>query len=450
MNEISNKRHLTQTVRLALPLIIGQISVVAMSFVDTIMAGRLSAVTLAAVAVGSSIWATAILFMMGILMAIPPLVSSLDGAKKHHEIGPLMRQFMWLALLLGGVFFFVVRALHPLLLLFDTKPEVVPHAVGYIDAISWGVLPLALFLTFRYLADGLSITKTTMYISFLGLLLNIPFNYVLIYGHLGFPALGAAGCGYATSAVIAIQMLVFAAVTHRHPRIARVMLFGRFEKPDWAEIRRVLRMGLPIGLSMFAEVGFFAAVTLLSSSLSTDTVAAHQIALNIISLLFMVPLGLSMAMTIRVGNAVGRKRLVDIRRAGWLGMALVLGTQAFSAALVLLFPEHITALYTGDQAVAGIAVRLLFLAALFQLSDGLQVAAAGALRGIKDLNFIMYSNVFSFWALGFLASWFLCFQLGHGAVGLWIGMIVGLTSAAVLNVARFAAMTRSKDKIKGL
>lgn len=442
MEAMSYKRHITQTIKLSLPLIISQITVVAMTFVDTVMAGRLGSITLAAVAVGSSLWSTAILFVFGILMAIPPVISAMDGANERHKIAPFFRQALWLALILGVVFTGVILVMDPLFALFNTQPEVIPEAEAYLHALAWGVLPLSFFVTFRYLADGLSVTKTTMYVSFLGLLLNIPLNYILMFGKLGLPQLGAQGCGYATAIVLFVQMVAYVIITHKHRVMGSLQVFSHFDRPNWGEIWRFFRLGFPVGMSMFAEVGFFSVITLLASSLATETVAAHQIALNFSSLLFMVPLGLSMGITIRVGNAVGRKHPVDIKHAGFYGVVMVLFTQLFSATITVLFATQIVGLYTTDAAVAGIAVSLLFYAAVFQLSDGIQVASAGALRGIKDMNFIMLSNLFSFWILGFVASWYLCFEVGMGAPGLWIGIIVGLTAAAFLNTLRFWHKTR--------
>ncbi|WP_395372902.1 MATE family efflux transporter [Marinicella sp. W31] len=442
MQTTTLKRHIVQTVRLSLPLILGQLMVVSMSVVDTMMSAGLGSVTLAAVGVGSSVWAMAILFVFGILMAIPPVVSEMDGANNQHKIAPFMRQVLWVALILGILFTVILNMLTFLFDLFNTQAEVIPHAVGYVKAVSWGVLPLSFFIAFRYLADGVSVTITTMYISAFGLALNIPLNYILMYGKFGLPELGAVGCGYATALVLFLQMIAYAIVVHRHKVMGPLKIFSQIDAPNWSEIKRFFILGFPVGMSMFAEVGFFAAVTLLSSSLTTDVAAAHQIALNFSSLLFMIPLGLSMGITIRVGNAVGRRNPIDIRRAGLSGIAVVMVTQFFSAALVLAVPALIVSFYYASPAVSAIATQLLLYAAIFQLSDGLQVAAAGALRGIKDMNYIMYSTLFSFWPVGFFCSWYLCFERNMGADGLWIGLIAGLSSAAVLNLLRFHFKTR--------
>ena len=443
MKPLPIKRHLSQTIKLSAPLIISQITVMAMSVVDTVMAGDLGPTTLAAVAVGSSIWATAILFIFGLLMAVPPVVSEMDGAKNHQKVAPFIRQALWLCLFMGVFFMLLLRQLHPLLDLFKTQEEVIPHAIGYINGISWGVLPLSFFIAFRYLADGMSITKPTMLVSFLGLMCNIPLNWIFMYGKFGMPVLGAAGCGYASALVLVVQMVAYALVVKHHKVIKKLEVFGRFDRPDWPEIWRFFKLGFPIGVSMFAEVGLFSVVTLLASSLSTATLAAHQVALNYSSLLFMVPLGLSMGITIRVGNAVGRKNPTDIRNAGLYGITLVLATQLMAVCSIIFGGAWVVSMYSSDPAVNEITVGLLLYAAIFQLSDGIQVAAAGALRGIKDMNFIMLSNVFSFWALGLVASWYLCFKAGYGVKGLWMGLIVGLTSAAVLNLSRYWYKTKA-------
>jgi len=303
---------------------------------------------------------------------------------------------MWLALILAIFSFIILRNLPPVFELMGTRPEVRPDAIGYLKAISWGIFPFTLFLAFRYLADGVSHTRYTMYISFLGLLLNIPFNYVLMFGKLGFPALGVRGCGYATAAVLFCQMLAYGAIIARHRNFKPFAVFAHWEKPDWDEIRRILKLGFPIGVAVFAEAGFFSV-------------------LNFASLLFMIPLGLAMAITIRVGNAVGRKCPEDIRRAGWVGIALTLLTQTVSALILFTWP------------------------------DGLQVAAAGALRGLQDTRFLMFSTILAFWGVGFVVSWWLTFEKNMGAEGLWIGLIAGLILAAILNLWRFYQKTRPDE-----
>jgi len=440
----SKKYHIQQTIKLSIPLVISQLTVMMIGVVDTIMSGRLGTLPLAAVSIGGAIWAIGVMFVLGILMATPPMISELDGAKKKNEIGSLVRQLMWLALIIGIFFFVVLRNLTPLFELFGTQPAVIPFAISYLKAISWGILSFPMFLVFRYVADGLSHTKMTMYISFLGLALNIPLNYVLMFGKFGFPALGVAGCGYASAIVITIQATVFGLVLAKHRWFKELHIFSHFEKIDKKVIFTVLGIGLPIGMALFAEGGFFSVVTMFASKLEPEVIAAHQISLNFASVLFMVPLGMSMAITVRVGNAVGRKSTTDTRRAGMIGIGLIFIVQIFLAGFIFLFPEFVVNLYTKDIKVQNIALQLLFFAAIFQMSDGIQVAAAGALRGIKDTQFLMYATTIAFWAFGFSVSWWFCFEKDMGAKGLWIGLIMGLSVAAILNYIRF----NSKTKIK--
>ncbi len=437
MTEQSKKYHIQQTIKLSIPLVISQLTVIMISVVDTIMAGRLGTIELAAVSIGGAIWGVGVMFVLGILMAVPPMISELDGAEEHHKIGPLARQLMWLALIIGFIFFLLLRNLTPLFELFGTRAEVIPYAVSYLHAISWGIISFPLFLVFRYIADGLSHTRMTMYISFLGLALNIPLNYVLMFGKLGFPALGVAGCGYASVIVIFAQTITFALVMAKHRWFHSLQIFSHIEKINTTVFKTVLAIGLPIGMALFAEGGFFSIVTMLASRLSPEVVAAHQISLNFITVLFMFPLGMSMAITVRVGNALGRKSPIDTRRAGMIGIGLIFIMQIFLACFMFAFPEFVVKIYTNDPAVTDIALQLLFFAAIFQISDGIQVAAGGALRGIKDTAYLMYSTSIAFWIFGFATSWWFCFEKNMGAVGLWVGLIIGLSIAAILNFIRF-------------
>jgi MATE family multidrug resistance protein len=442
MSEQSKKYHIQQTIKLSIPLVISQLTVMMIGVVDTIMSGHLGTIPLAAVSIGGAIWGVGVMFVLGVFMAIPPMISEFDGADEHHKIGPLVRQLMWLSLIIGFVFFIIIRNLTPLFTLFGTRLEVIPFAIDYLQSISWGILSFPLFLVFRYVADGLSHTRMTMYISFLGLALNIPLNYILMFGHFGIPAMGVSGCGFASAIVITIQTIIFGLVLTKHRWFRYLSIFSHIEKIDKAVIFKVLSLGLPIGMALFAEGGFFSVVTMLASSLSPEVIAAHQISLNFASVLFMVPLGMSMAITIRVGNAVGRGSKIDTRRAGMIGIGLIFIVQIFLAGFMFAFPEMVVNLYTKDIDVQNIAIQLLFFAAIFQLSDGIQVAAAGALRGIKDTKFLMYATIIAFWGFGFAASWWFCFEKNLGAVGLWVGLILGLSIVAVLNFIRFHKKTK--------
>ncbi|MDX1569150.1 MAG: MATE family efflux transporter [Xanthomonadales bacterium] len=429
------------TLRLAVPLVIGQATNVAMVFVDTVFAGRLSAPDLAAVAIGGTVWSTINLLVLGTLLAVPAFVANYDGAGERHRITAFVRQAAWVALAMSLCSFVALRHFEPVLALLGIEPEVVPLAGDYLRAISWGAPFYAAFFLFRFLSEGLGLTRPAMYFGILGLLLNIPADYVLMYGKLGLPALGAEGCGYATALVLAAQcaLLGWFIATARPYRFLR--LFSGIDRPDPAAIREILTTGLPIGFAVFIESSLFLCATLLMGSLGTVEVAGHQVALNFAALMFMIPLGVTFAITIRVGNAAGRRDWAEVRFRGLSGMKLILGTQAVSAMIMFLFPAAIASIYTANIAVQDVAIQLLFYAAIFQFSDGAQVAAAGALRGIKDTRIPLLLMVVAYWIVGIPLSYYLGIKLGGRGAGIWIGLIVGLTIAAGALLWRFLYLT---------
>jgi MATE family multidrug resistance protein len=432
--------------RLAGPLILGQLAGVLMTFVDTVMAGRLSAEALASVAAGAALWHTIMLAGLGTLLAVSASVAQLDGAGKHGAIGPLVRQALWIAGGLTVVTVALAFCAGPLIEALEIAPSLHSTILGYLRALLWGAPAMYAFLALRFLCEGMEISRPVMYFGFIGLGVNVVANYGLIYGHWGLPALGAIGCGYATSAVWWTQLMGLVVYIRRHPRLASLDVFNHLERPRLRPISELLRVGVPIGFSLFVEVSMFAGVALLMGSISAVAVAAHQIAINVASTTFMVPLGISLATTVRVGNAAGRGDLEAVRRSGWLGIQLALAAQVLSAVFLVTLPGPIARIYSADQGVITIAIQLLLLAAVFQLSDGLQVSAAGALRGLKDTRGPMIVTVVAYWLLGLPFGYWLCFQRDLGPRGLWIGIIGGLTVAGVLLAARFRGLARSKER----
>ena len=344
-----------------------------MNFVDTVMAGNLGPRALAAVAVGGSLWMMVALFIMGVLTAVTASVSQLFGARKQEEVGHFVRQALWLGQGLGLVCFLVIRNADPLLYWLEIEPEIIPITLGYIDAITWGLPALCAFVVFRYFSAGVSMTRPILVISLIGFVTNIAGNYVFMYGQLGLPPMGAVGCGWASALVMWMNLLCLVTYVGLHPYYRPFRIFKRFDWPRHVDLVGTLRLGLPIGISVFLEASLFATVALLMGSLGTTTVAGHQIAINFASITFMIPLGLSIAITVRVGQAMGRGSQSDARRAGFVGVCLALGFMAISAVAILLFPERIVSIYTDDAAVELVAIDLLFMAAIFQLSDGSQV-----------------------------------------------------------------------------
>jgi MATE family multidrug resistance protein len=429
---------------LALPLALGQLAAMLMSVVDSLLAGRHGLRTLAAVTVGSSIWNVALFACVGLMLALPPSISQLNGAGRRDEIAPLWRQAAWIALALGAVLAVLVWCSPLLLAPIGIVPEVRAQATEFLQAIAWGAPALALYFCFRYLSEGLAWTPPSMVAGVAGLLVLAPLGYALMFGAGPMPELGAAGLGYATAFVLWLQAAGFLLYLRRDRRFADLQLFARLERPHWPTIRGLLALGLPMGVSIFMEGSLFVATALLIGRIGAVDVAAHQIALNVASVCFMLPLGIAMATTVRVGHAVGAEDRSAARYAVAAGFALGALTQAAAATLLVFGGAWIAGFYTRDAAVAGLAVGLMRYAAVFQLPDGVQVLSAGALRGLKDTRVPMFITILAYWGVGLpLGAWF-GLHLGGRAPGLWIGLILGLTVAAVLLALRLRGQLQAR------
>lgn len=437
------KKEGLKLVAIGSPIIATQLLRMGLNFTDTVMAGNLSALDLAAVAIGNAIYMPIGIFCMATLIAINPVVSQFLGARKFEEIGKSARQMFWLILMLSIPAFFLLRNLDIVMHLMGVTPEIIPIADGYLKAISWGILPLLAYAGVRYFSEGLSVTKPAMYIAAASLILNVGANYVLMYGKLGFPQLGAVGTGYATSIINFFGAVVFIVFTASFKPFKRFNIFERTTGPEWKYIRELIRVGVPNGISSSMEVLLFATVSLLMGTLSVKAAAAHQIAINVAATMFMIPFGLSMAISQRVGFSVGQGSMEKARFRGFVGIAICAGVMTLTAMLLFLAPKFIISIYTDDLEVAGVAISLLFMAAVFQISDGLQVGAFGALRGLKDTRVPMIVNFISYWLIGFPTGYILGIHLGYGPEGLWIGLICGLTVAAGLHNFRFNKLSKS-------
>lgn len=447
------KNHLTEvarTLELAIPVVIGMVASFSMNFVDTVMAGRLpnKEIALAGIATGGAIWSGTMMFMLGMLMALQPVVAQLDGAGERFKGGSEVRQALWIALGVAAPFVLILLSGGTTLQWIAIDPEITPTSVQYMRALSWGAPAMCFLLVLRFFSEGSGHTKPTMYMGLLGILLNVPLNYILMFGKLGFPAMGARGCGLATSVVIWSQlvMMVFYVRFHRHFR--EFELFSRWEWPRWRSIANLLKIGLPIGGAIFVEGALFIGATLLIARLGALPASAHLIAMNFAALVFMVPLGVGSAITTRVGNALGRREPEAARYAGLIGLLIILFSQTVSASAMLFFPEFIVRIYTSDAEITAIAVTLLFYSAIFQYADGIQICAAAALRGLKDTLFPMFINIISFFFVGLSVGYYMTFTKQMGPAGMWIGMIAGLSFAAVLLTGRF--WIKSGQLIRGV
>jgi MATE family multidrug resistance protein len=430
------------TAVLAAPLVAGHLATGLIGFVDAAIAGHHGTETLAAVAVGAALYALPMMLPMGTLMALPPAVSQLDGAGRRADIGPLFRQALWLAFALGlAMFAFMTMAGHALDPM-GIAADVRPGARAFLHGIRWGAPALTLYLAMRYLSDGLHWSLPTMLFGFGGLVVLVPLGYMFTFGYDGLPGLripemGAGGLGLASAVMLWAQALGFALYLGCSRRFAPLALFAHFEWPRRAPVVALLRNGLPIGVTVAMEGGLFIVTALLIGRLGALPVAAHQIAINVSALCFMVPFGLAEATTVRVGHARGRGSMDGVRRAAMAGYALALFTQTCSALLLLAGNGLLVSLYTRDAAAATLAASLLLYAAAFQFPDGIQVVSAGALRGLGDTRVPMFLAAFAYWGVGMPLGAGLGLGLGWGPKGMWIGLIAGLGVASVLLGWRF-------------
>lgn len=436
------KREATILLRIGFPVMIGNLLQVSMSFVDTVMAGNLSPEDLAAVAVGSSLLMPIFILGIGILMGISPIVAQHFGARRLDQIGPTAKNGLILAVLIGIPSALALWFIEPVLSFMNVDESLFPKTVGYTQAVSFGIIPVYIYLALRYFNEGLANTKPAMWISLIGLLFNIGGNYVLMYGKLGFPAMGAVGTGYATAIVMSVMGVMMLVYTYRKKAFAEYEIFKDVYLAKKRHLVELIRIGGPIGMSMWMEVTMFAVVALMIGSLGTLEVAAHQIALNFASVTFMLAFGVSSGITVRVGHVFGRYGMADARYSGRVGILIATAFMGFTGVLMFAIPEAIIGLYTSDPELIERAIALLYMAAIFQLSDGLQVSGSGALRGLKDTTIPMYVNFLSYWVIGLPSGWLLGIHFGYGPEGLWIGLIAGLSVAALLHNVRFHLISR--------
>lgn len=425
--------------RLATPLIVAQITFIGMGVLDTIMAGRLGERELAAIAVGSNIWMQAFVLFMGVCMACSPIVAQRAGARQvPQEIGEFVRQALMVAVGMGVVWVLLVRLIaSPVINLLGLTPETAEMAYQYLIAESWSGLVFSLCFTLRSSAEGLGLSRVVLVTGIAGLSTKVIANYCLVYGHAGLPAFGVVGFGWATVVSSVVMLATYALQYFWEPQLRALRVFRARWPRLRAESLEVFKLGVPIGLILFAEVAFFGCTALLMARFGDAAVAAHQVAINFTSMVFMVPLGIGLATTVRVGNATGAGDNALALLSGKVGMLLGLGFALFSSALMGLRPQWVTDVYTQVPTVAVTAQAFLQLAALFQLVDCLQATANGALRGIKDTRVPMIISIAAYWLIGMPAAYLLAFTAGYGPNALWWGFTIGLTVAAIGLSARF-------------
>ncbi|EPL6455955.1 MULTISPECIES: MATE family efflux transporter [Providencia] len=437
---------------LGIPIVLAQFSQTAMGFVDTVMAGSVSEIEMSAVAVGFSIWLPAILFGQGLLMALTPIVAQMNGSGRRNLIGDQIQQGLWLALFLAlGIMCLLYNSQLIISNMPHIDPELADKSVRFLHAIMWGAPGYLFYQVYRSQCEGLSKTKPGMVIGFLGLMVNIPINYIFIYGHFGAPALGGVGCGVATASVYWAMCMMMRWYVKRASAQRDIRPTVPFTSPNPLILKRIIVLGTPIGLALFFEVTLFAVVALLVAPLGVVAVAGHQVALNFSSVMFMFPLSLGIAATIRVGYNLGQQSTEAAKVSSYTGLAVGLMVATITAIFTAVFREPIAMMYNKNPEVVVLASSLMLYAAIYQLSDSVQVIGAGILRGYKDTRSIFFITFTAYWLLGLPTGYILALTdyIGPamGPKGFWIGFIVGLSAAAVGMATRIMWIHKQPEQV---
>ncbi|MFP4227723.1 MAG: MATE family efflux transporter [Salinivenus sp.] len=436
------RNELSATLRLAGPVVAAQLAHVSMSFVDTVMVGRLGPEALAGVALGNTAFFFFAIMGMGMVRAVGPMVSQAVGAEDPATVGRSVRQGLWLALALGTAIFVFLSSLEPILRWTGQGAVAREGAMAYLRAIRWGIVPFLGFVALRSFVEGLSRPLPVTIISFIGVGLNIGANELLMFGRWGLPELGLAGTGWASTIVFSVLFGLLAVFVHRTAPFSAHEVFARLREPDPTFLRELVYIGAPMGASRGIESSLFMVTTVMMGTLGTTALAAHQVALQCAAFTFMVPLGIGMAGTVRVGQAAGRQEEAGARRAGAVAVGLAATFMTAAAVLFWTVPRPIVGLYldlsvSENAPVVAQAVQLLALAAVFQLFDGIQVAAQGALQGLKDTRVPMGIALVTYWGIGLTTGYLWGVRGGGGPEALWWGLVLGLAAAAFLMLLRF-------------
>ena len=437
---------------LAVPALLAQVAMISMGFVDMVMTGRVGPVDMAAVALAGSLWVPLVLFGQGLLLAVTPCVAQLRGAgavrnADHLQgVGHVMRQGVWMALAISVPLILIVNLLSHHLADMGVEGDLGVMTGQYLRAIVWGAPAYLLFVALRCGMEGMALMRPAMFAGFMGLLINIPSNYVLIFGKLGLPALGGPGTGVATAIVYWVMFFTMVVYVFRQPHLRALMVLRAWARPVWATLKKLAGIGFPGALAMLFEVTLFAAVALLIAPLGAIQVAGHQVALNFSSLLFMVPMSIGTAATIRTGFAIGRKSVDGVRTASRSSWLLACMAAVCTATVTALWRGQIAAVYNDDPAVLGLASHLLLFAATYQLTDAIQVVSVGILRGYNDTRAILCVTLVSYWVfalpLGYTLGRTHLWGAPLGPQGFWTAFIVGVSIAAVLLFFRVRVLER--------
>ena len=434
------REELRPMLKLALPLVFAELGWMAMGVADTVIAGHAGREMLGAVALGHGLYYTFAVFGIGIILGLDTLISQAFGRGDLDDCRRSLAGGLVTSVLVAPPLIGLVWAMGPVMDWFGIDPELKAGTQGYLRAVSWGTFPLMLYASFRRFLQAQDVVRPVMFALVSANIVNILGNWVLIFGKFGLPSFGAAGSGYATSLARVYMAGVLIWVT-----VARFGWAGWTVWPGWDRLKEVLRLGLPSAVQISFEVAVFAATTAMLGSLGPVALGGHQIALNLVSVTYMIPLGISSAAAVRVGQAVGRNDRMGAKRAGWVGIGLGAGFMTLAAVVFWTVPAFMAGAYTNDAEVVAMASSLLVIGAFFQLFDGIQAVATGALRGLGDTRTPMLAHVICYWAIGLPLGWWLTYPQGLGARGFWIGLSLALILIGIILLAAWQRKIGKRD-----
>jgi MATE family multidrug resistance protein len=436
------KEHVRRLFVIAYPVMLSHLGHIAVGVADSMMVGQLGAVPLAAVSLANSVFVLALMFGIGISYGITPLVASADGKGQTKRIARLLKHSLLINMLFSVLLFVALMGVIPFLYMLDQPEEVVSTASPYLWVVGASMLPFMFFQGYKQLIEGLGHTRQAMVITLIANFLNVGLNYLLIFGKLGFPEMGLVGAAWATL-VSRIFMAAMMAGFFYKSRL--FVAYHRTAKGFKKKIlKKLLSLGVPVGFQYVFEVGAFSAAAIMVGWIGANALAAHQIAINLASVSYMIASGFAAAATVRVGNMLGKRNMKGMREAGLTAFAMIVLLMIFFALAFVAGQYFFPSLYIDHQEVIDIAASLLIIAALFQLSDGIQVVGLGALRALEDVKIPMFITLIAYWVIGIPGGYVLAFYFEIGVQGIWWGLLVGLTVSAVFVSLRFHRLSRQK------
>lgn len=430
------------------PILITQVFLYLMTFFDILMTSKYDIGHLAGVSIGSSLWVPVYTGLTGILISITPIVAHYIGGNKKEQVRPSVQQGILVAIVMSAIVYLLIfLGTDAVLSRMDLTEVERRIAASYLKTISIGLVPLFIYSVLRGFIDALGLTRVTMLITLISAPINIFLNYVFIFGNFGMPELGGTGAALASAITYWLVLGITVSLILRLPSIQQYQVFRGFAGVDRKRIWTIIAMGVPIGLSIFAETTIFSAVTLFMTRYSTEILSAHQIALNFTSLLYMIPLSIAMGATILVGQAAGANKMREATHYAWLSVSLAIFISFLSASVLYFFRETIGFFYTENTNVLAYTAEFLIFAALFQLSDAIQAPVQGALRGYKDVKITFIMAIVSYWIIGLPLGHYLAVTTEFAQYGYWIGLIAGLTAGALTLTIRLLIVQKKHMRL---